>query len=127
MKPYEVVEAWQDAVNAKDAQRLVELSDEKIEIVGPRGSAYGHRVLKEWLSRAGLTLETLKIFARGDMVVVAQHGVWNSPQGEGEADIASVFEIHAGRVARYARYDSLDDAMRDAGLTVAHEIKNRED
>ncbi len=123
MQTYEVVEAWQEAVNAQDVKHLLELSDEKIELVGPRGSAYGHPVLKEWLARAGLTLETLQIFAHGDVVVVAQHGVWNSQMGAGEADIASIFEIHGGRVARFKRFDHLEDALREAGLSEADAIE----
>jgi len=122
-----IVQAWQDAVNHQDSDRLAELSDPHIEIVGPQGSAYGHHVLRDWLERAGLTLATQRIFARDDLVVVAQHGVWRSAATGGvpsEADVASVFQVNNGRVVSYARYDTLDEALTNAGLTEADEIEH---
>jgi SnoaL-like domain len=118
--PVAVVRAWQDAANSQDTARLLELSAPAVEIVGPRGAGRGHQLLRDWLGRAGLSLETLRVFARGDVVVVAQRGVWRSAEtGEvtGEAEIASCFRVEGGRVARFARYDSLDGALADAGLT----------
>jgi hypothetical protein len=53
--PVEVVQAWVAAANAGDAERLVALSAPDIEVVGPRGIGAGHRLLREWLARAGLS------------------------------------------------------------------------
>jgi hypothetical protein len=72
-----------------------------------------------------LSLETLRVFERGNVVVVAQHGIWRSiDTGEvtGEADIASQFRAHGERIMHFARYDSLDDALAMAGLRYADEI-----
>lgn len=118
------VERWLDAVNAKNAERLIESSDSNIEIVGPRGSAYGHQVLREWLERAGLTLTTLRIFVRGNVIVLAQHGVWHSVEsGEvvGEADVASQFKIENQKVAKYARFNTLDEAFEKTELDFSDE------
>lgn len=123
--PMGVVLAWQAAVNRQDAKRLVELSNPNIEIVGPRGSGYGHELLQEWLARAGLSLEAQRVFARGKVVVVAQHAVWrNVETGDivGEADIASRFLVDGQQVAQFARYDSLDVALAEAGLNTSDEI-----
>jgi limonene-1,2-epoxide hydrolase len=119
-----LVQAWQDAANTQNVDRLIALSDPNIEIVGPRGSGYGHQLLREWLGRAGLRLETLRVFARGDAVVVEQHGVWHSVEtGEvvGERDIASRFRVDGERIVQFARYDSLNAALAEAGLTFADE------
>src|SRR5207302_6078460 len=100
--------------------QMIELSAPDVEIVGPRGAGRGHQLLRDWLGRAGLSLETLRVFARGDAVVVAQRGVWRSAEtGEvtGEADLASSFRIEGGRVARFARYDRLGVALAAAGLS----------
>ncbi|MFN8476069.1 MAG: nuclear transport factor 2 family protein [Anaerolineae bacterium] len=123
--PPAIVDAWLEAVNSQDINRLVALSDPNTEIVGPRGSGYGHQVLRDWLSRAGLTLRTTRVFARGHTVVVAQHAVWRSVEtGEmqGEADIASRFVVDSQRVAQFARYDSLDSALAETGLDQRDEI-----
>lgn len=120
-----VVRAWQDAANRQDVDRLLELSDPNIEIVGPRGPGYGRELLRDWLGRAGLTLETRQTFARDGVVVVRQQGVWRSVEnGEelGVAELASRFRVEGGRVAQYARYDSLDVALAAAGLNTADEI-----
>ncbi len=94
--PTAIVLAWQEAVNQKDAERLLALSDPNIEIVGPRGSANGHSILRDWLRRAGLSMESQRLYANGETVVVAGHGVWRSVEtGDliGEAEIASHFQV----------------------------------
>jgi hypothetical protein len=114
-----VVNGWVAAANAQDAERLAELSDPNIEIVGPRGSGFGHQLLRDWLARAGLELETLRTFARGDTLVLEQRGIWRSQEtGEitGEKLLASFFQVKDGRVAKFARFDSLDGAFAAAGL-----------
>ena len=123
--PVAIVQAWHDAANRQDIGGLLALSDPNIEIVGPRGSGYGHQLLRDWLVRAGLRLETLRVFGRDDVVVVAQHGVWRSVEtGDvmGEQDLASWFRVANGQVTQYARSDSLDEALAAAGLTQADEL-----
>jgi ketosteroid isomerase-like protein len=119
----QVVQNWQEAVNARDAQALMACSDPKIEIVGPRGSAFGHDVLRQWLERAGLTLSPQRNFQHNQTVVVAQHAVWRSAESEiiGEADVASVFRVGDDKVLYYARFDSLEEALQHGGLTEDHE------
>lgn len=112
------VRAWQDAVNRQDQAALLGVSDPAIEIIGPRGSAFGHAVLAEWLDRAGLWIEPMRVFVRGRAVVVGQHGVWRADGNViGEAAIASRFVVDKQRVTLYARYDDLATALADAGLT----------
>lgn len=120
----ELVRQWQESANQQNVSILLNLSDPHIEIVGPRGSAHGHQVLSEWVQRAGAHFTTLRVFARDDRVAVAQHAEWRSPEtGEvtGEADVASSFRVEEQRVMRVARFDSLDQALHDAGLTIADE------
>jgi hypothetical protein len=120
-----IVQTWQDAANHQNVERLLELSGPNIEIVGPRGSARGHDILKDWLSRAGLQLETLRTFAKDDVVAVAQHGVWRSIETNevtGEADVATVFRVTNNCVAYLARYDSLEEAFEKSSLTHADEV-----
>ena len=124
-----VVYAWQDAANRQDVERLVALSDANIEIVGPRGSGFRQQLLRDWLARAGLTIETQRTFTRENVVVVAQHGVWRSVEnGEvtGEADLASRFRVEQGRVVQFARHDRLDTALAEAGLSEADECPQHE-
>jgi hypothetical protein len=123
--PIEIAEAWQQAANQQDSERLLALSDSNIEVVGPRGSGFGHQLLRDWLGRAGLMLTTLRAFGRGNTVVLAQHAAWRSVatgDAAGERDLASRFDIAGGRVVRFARYDSLAEALTAAGLTDADMI-----
>jgi hypothetical protein len=90
------------------------------EVIGPRRSGSGQQLLRDWLRRAGLTLDTRRAFVRGNVVVVAQHRVWRSAEsGEmtGEADVASLFRVDGQRVVQFARYDSLAEALKVAGLS----------
>lgn len=45
-----------------------------IRIVGPRGVAQDHDVLRAWLERARLTLTNQSLYARGDTVFTTQRG-----------------------------------------------------
>lgn len=123
--PLALVQAWQDAANRQNSDRLVELSAPDIEVVGPRGSGHGYQLLRDWVGRAGLQLTTLRAFVRDNVVVVAQRGVWRSVEtGEvtGERDLASRFRIDGQRVGQFARYDNLDVALNEAGLHYSDEI-----
>jgi ketosteroid isomerase-like protein len=117
------VRVWQEAVNGGDIERLLDLSDESVEIVGPRGVARGHDVLRDWAMRAGAQFHPRRVFARDDAVVVEQRGVWRSESGEvvGEQDVATVFSVADGRVTRVARLDDLAEALRQAGLSESDE------
>lgn len=125
MSPLQIALAWQNAANQQDIDQLMALSDPEIEIVGPRGSAFGHTLLTQWLARAGLTLTTLRMFAHENTVVIAQHGVWRSLETGGipsAADVASCFVCAQGRVTKLSRHDSLTEALQTAGLTEKHEV-----
>ncbi|HEX6798669.1 MAG TPA: nuclear transport factor 2 family protein [Ktedonobacterales bacterium] len=121
-----IVRAWVEAANAQDAERLIALSDPHIEVGGPRGSGFGHALLRDWLARAGLSLTTLRTFARGGTVVAEQRGVWHAPESAnvvGEQTVASVFVVDGRRVVRFARYDTLRAALAAAGLDQADEVR----
>jgi ketosteroid isomerase-like protein len=120
----DLVQRWQDAANRQDIALLLALSGPNIEIVGPRGMAQGHNILAEWVRRAGAQFTIQRIFARADRVVVVQQGIWRSAQTGaviGEAQVASSFRVEQGRIMRVARYDTLEQALDDAGLTDADE------
>ena len=125
--PVTTATAWQEAVNAQDETLLLQLSHPDIELVGPRGTAQGHEILVTWLERAGLTLETRRVFAKGDAVVFSQYGVWRSLEAgelQGEAEVASSFLVQDGQVTEIARYDTLAEALAHASLSEADEVLN---
>jgi len=123
-KALAIVLAWQEAANAQDIDRLLALSDANIEIVGPRGSGFGHQLLRDWMARAGLTLKTLRAFVGADRVALEHQGIWRSLEtGEvtGDKKVASAFQVRDGQVARFARYDDLAAALADSGLDQSDE------
>ena len=123
--PVETVKAWEQAVSALAIDQALELSDSNIEIVGPRGSAHGLDMLKDWLSRAGLSLETRHSFADGNVVVNEQIGVWRSLETGALIDkkpVASHYKVAQGKVMYIARYDTLEKALDEAGLTRANAV-----
>jgi hypothetical protein len=123
--PVTVVQLWQDAANRQNIERLIELSDTNIEIAGPRGSGFGHELLRAWLGRAGLTLETRATFARESVVVLAQQGVWRSAetgQITAERALASLFRVNGQRVTQFSRHDNLEEALGRAGLSQLDQV-----
>lgn len=119
-----LAQSWLHAVNTQDIDRLLELSAPDIALIGPRGRASGHQVLRDWVAQAGLTLTTQRIFQRGDSVVLAQQGVWQSEATGGvpsEAEVASRFRVNSQQVIEYERYDTLAQALEAAGMAEADE------
>jgi hypothetical protein len=120
----EVVRTWHDAVNRGDADALIAVSTKDIEIGGPRGTAHGSAVLRDWVGRAGIHLEPRRWFAGPSDVVVEQVATWRNAEGgvTEPATIATSFRIDEGLVCRMVRYESLPDALAATGLTVQDEI-----
>jgi hypothetical protein len=121
---FEIVRAWHWAVNRGDADAVVALSHDDIEVGGPRGSACGSALLRDWLGRAAIQLEPRRWFASPAKLVVEQIATWRSPDGTSTdpQSIATSFAVENGLVTRTVRYDSLMEALADSGLTVQDEI-----
>ncbi len=127
-----VVEEWLGAVNRGDGARLEQLTQEEVDIVGPRGSGRANRrVLSEWLTRAGFSAEPLHWFCGGDgSVVVEQDARWidvATANEQGHARVASQFLVKQNRIARYVRHDDgLLPALTAAGLGASDEVTGRQ-
>ena len=121
---FEIVRAWHEAVNRGDADAVVALSHDDIEVGGPRGSARGSPLLRDWLARTGIQLEPRRWFTSPTELVVEQIAIWRFPDGTvtDPQTIASSFAVENGLVTRSVRYDSLMEALAAAGLTFQDEI-----
>ena len=121
-----VVQEWLDAVNRGDSRRVESLSAEDVEVVGPRGSARGRRVLAEWMARAGFSAEADRWFCGADgSIVVTQRARWVDPvtgAEQGRAAVASQFRVEGGGIVRFQRHDDLPAALTAAGLNTADEV-----
>ena len=111
-------------MNRGDADAVVALSHDDIEVGGPRGSARGSALLRDWLGRAGIQLEPRRWFASPGEIVVEQIATWRSPAGTftDPQTIATSFSVEGGLVTRTVRYRSLREALAAAGLTFQDEI-----
>lgn len=124
-----VVAEWLEAADRRDGARLELLSDEDVEVVGPRGTVRGAQVLSQWVGRAGFSSEPLRWFCGGDgTVVVEQDARWvdvTTGAERGRAVLASQFRVHGARVTQYARHEDLDTALLAAGLRATDEVVGR--
>ncbi len=128
MSPVELTQAWMDALNQRDAERLLVLSWAQIEIIGPKGTGRGHPMLLQWLARAGATFHTVKIFCRGDTVVMEQVGTWvvvpTDVPGRRSYQVASVFRCNENQIRLYARHSNLAQALTASELSDADEVRH---
>lgn len=122
----ETVQAWEEAVNTRNLPRVLHCSDPDIELIGPKGVAKGHDALANWLTQVGVSLDTQRCFASGHAVVHAQLAYWHDQQtGEvvSERPVSTHYRVQEGRVALVARYDELQEALTQAGLSEADEVE----
>jgi hypothetical protein len=116
-----VLDEWHAALNAGDVDRLASLSTADIEVGGPRGSGRGADLLRDWVARAGITLEPRRVYGRDGTLVVEQSAQWRSVDGQltPPQTVASVFRVRDGLVAAVLRYDDVAAALQAAGLDEA--------
>ena len=117
----QTVIAWHEALNNGDVDRLVALSHPDVEVGGPRGSAHGVQILRDWVDRANIRLEPGRTFDEADTVVVEQGAEWQSAEPGRVQTVASVFVVSDGLVTSVVRYTDLASALRAANLDASHE------
>ena len=117
----QTVIAWHDALNDGDVERLVALSHPEVEVGGPRGSAHGAQILREWVDRANIRLEPGRTFHEANTVVVDQGAEWQSAEPGTVQRVASVFVVNNGLVTSVVRYPDLASALRAANLDASHQ------
>ena len=117
----QTVIAWHDALNDGDVERLVALSHPDVEVGGPRGSAHGAQILREWVDRADIRLEPGRTFHEAGTVVVEQGAQWQSADPDNVQTLASVFMLIDGLVTSVVRYPDLASALRAANLDASHQ------
>jgi ketosteroid isomerase-like protein len=122
----QTVVAWHDALNAGDVEHLVGLSHPDVAVGGPRGTAQGANVLREWVDRANIHLEPGRIFHEDDIVVVEQAAAWTSAD-TGETTpaqtVASAFMVRDGVVTTVVRYPNLAEALLASDLDQSQETR----
>jgi ketosteroid isomerase-like protein len=120
-----IVEAWHEALNRSDIERLVMLSHPDVEVGGPHGIGHGTKLLQEWADRANIRLTPLRVFHRDDTVVVQQEAEWRSAETglvTGDQTVSSIFVVRDGRVTSVVRYADLTDAFHKANLDESSEV-----
>ncbi len=113
-----VVQAWHDALNAGNLDRLAAHMHDDVEFGGPRGSGRGAGLVRDWAERSGIRLEPEQWFARNGEVVVAQRARWLDPDTDelGPPDaIASVFQVRDKLIQRVVRFGSWEEALATVG------------
>jgi hypothetical protein len=114
-----VVRAWHEALNAADLERLGTLTNTDVEVGGPQGAGRGIQILEEWVARAGIRLEPLRIFQRGTVLVVEEAAEWRTAAtGDvtGREVVASVFGVQGGQISSVVRHPDAAVALDAAGL-----------
>ena len=125
--PIEIVESWINAVNTGHVKEALSLSSASIRIIGPRGVAEGHDILRQWVTNAGASFSTRARYARGPAVVIAQRGEWRDQKTReitGTAEVATRFVVQDDSIIELERYHELSVALNDAGLTTKNLVQH---
>jgi ketosteroid isomerase-like protein len=121
----QTVKAWHAALNSGDVERLVALSHPDIVVGGPRGEANGAQILREWVDRANIHLEPLRVFHEAGTVVVEQEAEWKFMDPGVRQTVASVFVVGDGVVTSVVRHPDLPSALRAANIDEPLERRSR--
>lgn len=108
--------AWHDALNAADADTLLSLSSEDIEVGDAHGAAQGHAALRDWVTANPRSVEVGRLFFHDGVVVVEQK---ISGPGESGSDAASAFRVVHDHVTSAFRHGNLAAALSATDLTTA--------
>src|SRR5918995_2635087 len=128
MEPAEAVQTWIAAWNARDADALVGLADEDIEVDTPRGTGRGIRALHDYVARQSYGVRLFicpqELHVRGDRVVATGAIEFRSvDEGdkvlERNEDVAAAFRLRGDRIARVRPYPDAATALRAQGFAEA--------
>lgn len=106
--------AWHDALNSGDAETLMSLSSDDIEIGDAHGAAQGHAALRDWAEKTDATVEVGRIYYH-DGVVVVEETV--TPSDGDARTAASAFRVVHDHVTAAFRHDDLAAALAATDLT----------
>jgi hypothetical protein len=115
----ETAETWVELSNQKNLEGLSQVSSDKLELVGPKGTGViDHQELGEWIKRANLQLATIERYAKDHYIVLMQHGNWldDDDSIKGQAIVFTVFRVIDRQVNFLARYDNKEEAFKISGL-----------
>ena len=118
-----VAREWIVALNAQNADRLVELAAPDVEFATPRGVQRGLEVLRSFVARqsygTALWVEIDRVFVGPDVAVVSGRDEYRSTETGERMDAstsATVFRLRDGLVVRLSMHDRLEAALAEAGL-----------
>jgi hypothetical protein len=123
VEPRAIAEAWLEAYNERDLERLLAMSEPDFLMDGLAGEQRGHDALRERLSGpmhgVSVRVRPLASWDDGELVVVetiseVRYGDTAEP-GESMSG-AATFTVRDGKVARMTVVDDLGRALRDAGI-----------
>lgn len=123
--PIDIVTAFHAHLANGDADAVVALADDTVEVGGPRGAGSGVELLREWVQRSNVTMTPTRWFAREDLVIVEQDAVWlerDSDVEMGRQVVTTTFRIEGGKIAGIYRHDDLAASLTIAGLDAGDEV-----
>lgn len=124
-KPIDIVTAFHAHLADRDADAVVALADDTVEVGGPRGTGSGVELLREWVARANVTMTPTRWFAKDDVVIVEQDAVWlerDSDVEMGRQVVTTTFRIAGDKIAGIYRHDDLAASLTIAGLDADDEV-----
>lgn len=110
-----VLAAWHDAVNAGDVEAAVRLCSEDVAVQGPRGTGYGHDLVRGWLRRSGIRLTPQEDLAgRDGRFLVRELAHWTTADAPDAApteptETWCVFTVADRRITSVARFETEAD------------------
>ena len=123
--PIDIVTAFHRHLANRDADAVVSLADDAVEVGGPRGTGSGPDLLREWVGRANVTMTPKRWFVKDNVVIVEQDAVWldkDSGEEMGRQVVITTFRVEDGRIAGIYRHDDLAASLTLAGLDAGDEI-----
>lgn len=115
---YATVLAWQDALNSGDADTLIELSSDGIEISSADGGGQGLMALLDWAAESNTTITLEEAYVSGPIVVTAGEAAGSLSNGEANETrhLALAFRVDHDQVVAVFLHPDVETALRSTGL-----------
>ena len=115
-----VVAKWQQFMNSRHIEEMLQLTDDQIKFFGLFEPGVGHEELTDWIERNGIYLSTLISSVNEDKLLLKQQVKWKRNDGSviGERHYYTYILMENSKIIYIGLFENLHDAEVMSGISL---------